>query len=180
MTLVSLMLTLLLSFQFAATPEPSVAHRELRQVRQRLIARSNPGDEAAIREARAAQNRAIVAGDADRVASFWTEDVTIRRGLGQAVSGRAAYRQLFESDRRGDSTLVYQREPASVDVSARWPLAFENGMWVGSLGRPDGPAVIRGRYSAQWVKREGRWLIRSEVFVALTCAGVGCNYEAVP
>jgi hypothetical protein len=40
--------------------------------------------------------------------------------------------------------------------------------------------VIGGRYSAQWVKRDGRWLIRSEVFVALTCAGAGCEAAAVP
>jgi hypothetical protein len=38
----------------------------------------------------------------------------------------------------------------------------------------------RGRYAAQWVKRQGRWLIRSEVFVALTCSGIGCSYTAVP
>jgi hypothetical protein len=40
--------------------------------------------------------------------------------------------------------------------------------------------VIGGRYSVQWVKRDGRWLIRSEVFVALTCAGTGCASKAVP
>jgi hypothetical protein len=43
-----------------------------------------------------------------------------------------------------------------------------------------GPVVIGGRYSAQWVKRGGRWLIRSEVFVALTCDGAGCAAAAVP
>ena len=67
---------------------------------------------AAIREARIATDRAIAAGDLDAVASFWTEDVTIRRGLGQSFSGR--------------------------------------------------------------------WLIRSKVFVAPECAGVGCSYAAVP
>ena len=49
----------------------------------------------AIREVRAEQNRAIAAGDADLAATFWTEDVTIRRALGQDVHGRTAYRQLF-------------------------------------------------------------------------------------
>ena len=137
-------------------------------------------DEAAIRVARGAQNRAIVAGDVDRVASFWTEDVAIRRGLGQAVIGRTAYRKLFESASSHDSTIVYQRQPTGVDVSPTWPLAFETGTWAGYLGGIKGTPVVRGRYSAQWVKRDGRWLIRSEVFVALTCAGAGCSYEAVP
>jgi hypothetical protein len=65
-------------------------------------------------------------------------------------------------------------------VSPRWPLAFETGTWEGHLGTMAGPTVVGGRYSAQWVKRGGRWLIRSEVFVALTCAGVGCESAAVP
>jgi hypothetical protein len=58
--------------------------------------------------------------------------------------------------------------------------AFETGTWEGHLGTMAGPTVVGGRYSAQRVKRGGRWLIRSEVFVALTCAGVGCESAAVP
>jgi hypothetical protein len=73
---------------------------------------------------------------------------------------------------------VYQREPATVEISAQWPLAYESGTWVGRLAGPTGAVVIRGRYAAQWVKRGGRWLIRGELFVALSCAGVGCTYMA--
>jgi ketosteroid isomerase-like protein len=137
-------------------------------------------DAAAIRAARAAQNRAIVAGDVERVAAHWTEDVTLRRGLGHAVAGRAAYRQLFETGPRTDSTVVYLREPADVEVSARWPLAFETGTWTSRRGGPRGAPLVTGRYSAQWVKRDGRWLIRSEVFVALTCAGTACEAPMLP
>jgi hypothetical protein len=67
-----------------------------------------------------------------------------------------------------------------VEVSPRWPLAFETGAWEGHLGTLAGPLVIAGRYSAQWVKRGDQWLIRSEVFVALTCSGIGCQADAVP
>ena len=31
-----------------------------------------------------------------------------------------------------------------------------------------------------FVTRDGRWLIRSEVFVALTCSGAACNLPAAP
>lgn len=137
-------------------------------------------DQSAIRAARIAQNRAIAAGDVDAVASFWTEDVAIRRGLGQAVTGRDAYRKLFDRTGAGDSTLVYQRQTTGVEVSAHWSLAFETGTWAGHVGRANGPAAIRGRYSAQWVKRDSHWLIRAEVFVALTCAGIGCRSVAAP
>jgi len=36
--------------------------------------------------------------------------------------------------------------------------------------------VIGGRYAAQWHRISGRWLIRSEVFVALTCSGDPCRW----
>jgi ketosteroid isomerase-like protein len=141
---------------------------------------SSAADEADIREARVAQNQAIAAQDPDRVASFWTEDVTIRRGLGQPVTGQSAYRKLFEPTGSPTSRVIYQRDAIAIEVSPHWPLAFEEGAWTGHVGSAVGPTVIGGRYSAQWVKRGGRWLIRSEVFVALTCAGVGCEYPAVP
>ena len=141
------------------------------------------GEARAVREARAAQNRPIAALDTAAVASFWTEDVEIRRGLGVLVTGRDAYKRLFNPDSgavaRGEE-LIYQREPTSVEVSAHWPLAYETGVWVGHLGRADGPALIGGRYAAQWVKRGERWLIRGEVYVALSCSGAGCASAAAP
>lgn len=137
-------------------------------------------DEQAVRAARMAQNKAIAAGDVDRIAEFWTEDVEIRRGLGPLVVGRDAYRQMWVVTGDPDSALVYQREPATVTIGSAWPLAYESGAWAGHLGGVHGPAVIGGNYAAQWVKREGRWLIRGEVYVALTCAGRGCSYAAAP
>jgi ketosteroid isomerase-like protein len=137
-------------------------------------------DAAAIRSARAAQNDAIAGDSLDRVAAFWTEDVTVRRALGQPLAGRAAARQALEHSGPPASRVVYQRRTGDVEVSAKWPLAFESGTWDGHLGDAAGQIVISGRFSAQWVKRDGQWLIRSEVFVALACAGVGCESAAVP
>ena len=104
----------------------------------------------------------------------------MRRALGQSISGKAAAREALASAASASNRIVYQRRPTDVTVSGKWPLAFELGTWAGHLGRAGGPTVISGRYSAQWVKRGDRWLIRSEVFVALTCAGVGCGAAAVP
>ena len=141
---------------------------------------TSPADRALVRDARLSQNRAMAAGDIELAASFWTEDVSLRRGLGQGVEGKTAYRQLLVPSGNRDSSVSYEREPEGIEVSARWPLAFETGKWRGRLGSPSGPVVIEGRYSAQWVKRDGRWLIRSEVFVALGCEGTGCRYVSVP
>ena len=133
-------------------------------------------DAVAIRDSREAQSRAIATGDVDRIASFWTEDVSIRRALGAMVNGRAAYRQLFAEE----PVPVYLRHTTRVEVSSSWPLAFETGDWEGRLDSASGQVVIGGHYSAQWVKRDGRWLIRGEVYVPLYCAGIGCTWKAVP
>jgi ketosteroid isomerase-like protein len=137
-------------------------------------------DRALVAAARTAQNRAIAAGDLDLVASFWTEDVTVRRALGHPLTGRAAAREALQPPGLPASRIIYQRLASDIDVSMNWPLAFETGRWEGHLGTVTGPTTIGGRYSAQWVKRGGQWLIRSEVFVALTCSGIGCQSAAVP
>lgn len=139
-----------------------------------------PGDPAAIRAARVAQNAAIASGDLERAASYWTEDITVRRGLGQPMTGRDEVRKAFVPEAPLAIHIVYQRVTKELEASTKWPLAFESGTWEGHQGTLQGPVVIGGRYSAQWVKRGDRWLIRSEVFVALTCAGIGCASTAAP
>lgn len=136
-------------------------------------------DVAAIRAARLDQNRAMAAGDPERAATHWTDDVDIRRGLGAHVQGKAAYQAIMERAPVADTTLVYARETAQVEVSPHWPLAYETGRWTARAGGK-GPVLIDGRYAAQWVKRDGRWLIRGETFVALRCSGKGCETPALP
>lgn len=132
-----------------------------------------------IRAARRAQNAAMAAGDVDRAATWWTDDVAIRRGLGAPVSGLAAYKAILERAPVSDTALVYDRTTTGVTVSDHWPLAFEAGTWAARRGGK-GAALITGQYSAQWVKRDGKWLIRAEVFVALSCSGNGCESKTVP
>jgi ketosteroid isomerase-like protein len=165
------------------------AHASLRAMRSLLLAclllssalllRAEPAsndDAAAIHAARLAQNAAIVAHDLDRIASFWTDNVIIQRGLGLQAIGKDAYLQLFRDD--GPSpAFLYQRIPEAIEVSPDWPLAFESGHWEGSL---NGRVLISGKYSAQWVLRDGHWFIRGEVFVALTGHDEGKQQKAIP
>lgn len=131
-------------------------------------------DEAgAVRAARAEQNAAIAERDLDRVASYWTNSVTVTAGLGAGLRGRAAYRRAFELD----SAMVYERTPQQVVVSANWPLAWEQGTWTGrQRGGGDGARLLSGSYAAQWEQVDGRWLIRSELFVATTCQAAACRW----
>jgi ketosteroid isomerase-like protein len=134
-----------------------------------------PGEMAAIGQARIEQNELIARGDFERVASYWTDDVTITAGLGRTMRGREEYRRAFTLD----SAMTYERTPQAIDVSATWPLAFETGTWIGRRRGTSSSDTLRGRYSAQWVRVAGRWLIRSEVFVALDCAGSPCRWPAL-
>src|ERR1700761_58648 len=98
--------------------------------------------ETEIRTARAVQNKAIADRDFDAAAQIWTEDVTMRRALGQAVTGRPDYRALLVSSSSGPAPVIYQRTAVSVDVSDRWPLAYEEGRWAGHAGDATGQAVV--------------------------------------
>ncbi|HSM35226.1 MAG TPA: DUF4440 domain-containing protein [Longimicrobiales bacterium] len=133
-------------------------------------------DAAVIRDARLAQNDAIRARDWDRVAAYWTEDVTIRAGLGAVLSGRDAYRDAFARD----AGVVYVRTTSGVEVSRRWPLAWESGTWVGR-DRRTGELLASGNYAAQWRRgADGRWRIRSELYVSLRCENAGCDWTVFP
>ncbi len=140
-------------------------------------------EEDTIHARRRAQNVAIAAGKVEEIASFWTDEVTICRGLGGQLAGKAAYRKLFEFDpiaTAAGEKIVYQREPNSIEVSPHWPLAFETGRWSGRSGSTTGSVLISGKYSAQWVKRNGEWFIRSEVFTALGGSGAGLELKVQP
>ncbi len=128
--------------------------------------------ENAIREARLAQNAAIAARNADSVAAFWTEDVSVTSGLGFVLRGREAYKSAFGHD----APMLYSRLPEKIAVSTKWPLAWEEGTWTGTTTTGQPVQSLRGRYSAQWVNQNGRWQIRSELFVALHCSGPACDF----
>lgn len=139
---------------------------------------SNPPaelDQAAIREARESQNRAIAARRWSDVAGFWTEDVVVVTGLGGSLQGRAAYRAAFAAD----PATTFCRTPDSIEVSALWLLAWETGSWTGHRGGAADPEIT-GRYSAQWVKLRGTWLIRSELFVALDGSPEARRWQVAP
>jgi ketosteroid isomerase-like protein len=131
-------------------------------------------DERLIRQTRAQQNAAIAQKRFVAVASYWTEDVSARAGLGRGLQGKQEYLAAFVAD----SSMTYVREPVEVVVSSKWPLAYERGRWTGMRRGGGNRPLLSGQYSAQWVKSGTRWFIRSEVFVALDCAGPACAWPA--
>ena len=145
------------------------------------MAAAQAREEAAIRAARSTRTQAMVLDDLDKVVTWWVPEITIRRAPGQPVDGAEAARKLLlPPATTSPNRLFYQREAVSVQVSPNWPLAYEEGRWSGQPASVANGPVIGGCYAAQRVRRDGRWLIRSEVFVALTCRGAACNLPAAP
>jgi len=135
---------------------------------------SVPDDRALIIQARREQNAAIARADFAATAAVWTQDVSVRAGLGRDLQGQQQYRDAFIAD----SAMLYVREPIEVVVSTKWPLAYERGHWTGLRRGGSREPLLSGQYSAQWVKSGSRWLIPSEVFVALDCTPPACGWPA--
>jgi ketosteroid isomerase-like protein len=132
----------------------------------------SPSDTSAIRAARQDQNRAIRDRDLDRAATYWTPDIIVLAGLGARVRGIDSLKAAFGADGR----IVYERIPSDVRVSAGWPLAWETGTWTGKDRTSSDAILITGRYSAQWVRTDQGWKIRSELFVADRCFREACRW----
>jgi ketosteroid isomerase-like protein len=62
--------------------------------------------------------------------------------------------------------MYWIRTPDEVIVNPKTNLAWETGTWKGYYEDSEKPEV-GGKYSAQWTKTSGAWLIRSQLFVTL-------------
>jgi ketosteroid isomerase-like protein len=134
----------------------------------------NDSNEDQIRKTRIQYNEAIARHDVPGIISILDEEYQITTSLGQLSQGRdkesIGWHELFASRQE----LLYVRSPESIEVSDDYPLAAESGTWIGSWLSDDGPVQTGGRYAAMWRRVEGEWKVRSELFVALFCEGVGC------
>ena len=117
-------------------------------------------DEAQIRNARTASNKAIANQDAEEAARYWMKDIVVISGEGGQYAGRntlqSVFKRIFES-----SAAVFERLPAEVILAKSGVLAWETGSW--KYLNED----AWGNYSAMWRKINGKWLIQSELFVSL-------------
>ncbi|MTI40243.1 nuclear transport factor 2 family protein [Fulvivirga lutimaris] len=122
-------------------------------------------DEQYIREIREASNSALRAYDNELVLSFLTEEVLTTTGNGTLLAGKEALRKyILEA---GESKMYWIRTALEVNVNETKGLAWETGTWKGYDPEQGEEAIIGGKYSAQWTKASGEWLIKSQLFVSL-------------
>lgn len=119
---------------------------------------------AQIHAQREASNLALRNFDEELNNTFLTDAALITTGAGTLISGKKelqAYIQNIPGPR-----MYWIRTPDEILVNPETLLAWETGTWKGYVeGTED--AVVGGKYSAQWTKKSGTWLIQSQLFVTL-------------
>ncbi len=113
---------------------------------------------------RKASNEALRNFDEELNATFSTEDSFITTGAGTLLAGMDELKKYLASS-TGEK-MYWIRTSDEVLVNPKNNLAWESGTWKGYFENSDEP-VAGGKYSAQWTKASGIWLIRSQLFVTL-------------
>ncbi|MFN1834942.1 YybH family protein [Balneola sp. MJW-20] len=132
------------------------------------VLQAQSDDKTQILKVRSESNEALRVYDNERSYTFLTEDVLITTGNGSLISGKQELRDYVNAAGATDGERMFWiRTPDEVVVNKSRGLAWETGTWKGYSEADDRRSVIGGKYSAQWVKEEGKWLIRSQLFVTL-------------
>ncbi|MFZ6001594.1 MAG: YybH family protein [Bacteroidota bacterium] len=126
-------------------------------------------DRRAITDARNLYNQAIAAKDTAAMGKYCAPDIVVISSRNSEFHGRKHYLLGFARDL--EAGRVYLRSPKRIDVFTEWRMAAEEGDWYGQWEDRDGPVNISGTYFAKWHKVDGKWLIRTEIFVPLKCKG---------
>lgn len=121
-------------------------------------------DQQEIRAQREASNQALRKFDHELNATFSTDDAFITTGAGTLIAGKEAMKHYLAS--ATGEKMYWIRIPDEIIVNPKTNLAWETGTWKGYYEDSE-LAVVGGKYSAQWTKASGTWLIRSQLFVTL-------------
>ena len=128
-----------------------------------------------IRSLRSQSNAAIARHDVKGIVDLLDVEYQITTGSGTLSQGRSAESEAWATVFARAADIVYVRTPVSIEVSSSGGRAAETGTWTGSWSTSSGLQRVGGRYAAYWRLVDGKWRIRSELFVTLSCAGPGCQ-----
>ena len=119
-------------------------------------------DVAIIKSYRLASNDAIARHDVDGITKYWLDDFVQVIGRGTYQTGKdsitASLKNLFDSNPQ----VAYVRKPDEIVISDNDTMAWESGKWIGINSYSKG-----GNYAAMWIKRDGNWMLKAELFVSL-------------
>ena len=119
----------------------------------------------AIRQRRAAFNRALVEADLNAIGPLLAMDVVMVTGTDSAViAGRKVQLMAWKREFAARDRMVYARMPDSIVASPVEPIAMEHGRWQGIAC---GVTQASGSYSAKWREIGGEWVIEAEIYLTL-------------
>lgn len=102
--------------------------------------------------------------DLNSYLSFLTEDVHYTISTGTLINGKDNLREYLTQ--RTGAKMYWLRTPTEVDVNTQQGLAWETGTWKGFTELQE-KSVTGGKYSTLWIKINGSWKIKSQLFVKL-------------
>ena len=114
---------------------------------------------------RKANNEAIKNFDEDLSFSFLTDDTQSTISNGTLIQGKENLKEYLR--KLPGPKMYWVRTPNEIDVNAELGLAWEAGIWKGYTVESGHKSVTSGKYSAMWIKVNGRWKIKSQLFVKL-------------
>ncbi len=120
-----------------------------------------------ILKVRAASNLAIKNHQIDVAVSYLTEDSNIAASNGAIFSGRNAFKEALTNIFELNPDLYFVRNADEVLINTANTVAWEKGVWLAERPQTVGWKNYGGNYSAYWVKEDGVWKIKSELFVRL-------------
>jgi ketosteroid isomerase-like protein len=133
--------------------------------------------ETAIRSARTELNAALTNRDLKTTARYWLPDVSTTGGDGSLWVGREKNIKGFAEIFKGNNFVSGRRTPNEIEVATGGPKeAAEAGVWEWRERVKGQVLTYGGRYLVMWQLVNGKWLIRSELYVTTSCTGgIGCK-----
>lgn len=118
-------------------------------------------DEQAIRKAGAAYRDALAKGDIDAIVGAWTKDADVVDQDGRAFKVHAGLERAKKAAEQGVTISRPPRKTETLSIRFITPdVALEDGVFERDASDEDDSH--EGRYTAVWVKRDGRWLLDGE------------------
>jgi ketosteroid isomerase-like protein len=122
-------------------------------------------DKDEIMRLRESSNQALRKFDTELYLSFLTDDVQYTISNGTLIQGKENLRKYI-NDVKGPK-MYWVRTPIEINVNEKSGLAWEAGTWKGYIVDSSQQPVSSGKYSAMWMKINGNWKIKSQLFVKL-------------
>jgi hypothetical protein len=132
-----------------------------------LSAQSLDADKNEILKVRKESNLSFKNHQVEKILSFLTEDINIAASNGDIISGKIKFKDDLTTLFSSKPDLYFVRTSEEVLLNTEKNIGWEKGTWVALRPNTDNWKNYGGSYSAYWVKVNGIWKIKSELFVKL-------------